>query len=126
MEEYGASHVLIKRHPRDTTPMRSDWNYFDGNEIPFEVLCDNMDISRKILITAASTAVATPKVLMNKEPFVIVLCKIIKPFSVGPSKQIEYYEAIKDMYSNPDNFVIPDSIEEVYSAIQRGKAFLKQ
>ena len=64
--------ISIKAHPR-TEKKHNSTNMIYGTT-PWECIVNDMeDIEERVLITMASTAVITPKVLCNKEPCIIVL-----------------------------------------------------
>ena len=111
--------VIVKPHPRDVHQYFK-CDYYLRNEIPFEVICYLTDFSDKCLITVHSSACYYPKLLFNQEPRVMFLYKPIKPY-VGRffDKELQYMNALKKIYDNSDNVLIPDSIEMYKKALDK-------
>ncbi len=116
-EKIGFSNVIIKKHPRSTEKEIEQINYFSENGIPFEIYCMNMNMNEKIIIGYSSTAVATPKILFNQEPTVIVLTKIFSPKTGELNLFEDYFCAVKNSYSNPKKFYIPENLKELMEII---------
>ena len=111
--------IIYKKHPRDKTVYdNANIKTYNYSSIPFEVLCANIDISNKVLIVAASTAVCTPKVLFNAEPYVVLMYKFVKCNHLA-LKQDDYYQAIKNTYKDKSRFLIPESEQEFFDCLTR-------
>lgn len=113
VEKIGFGNAIIKKHPRSPEKEIEQVNYFPENGIPFEIYCMNMNMNKKIIIGYSSTAVATPKILFNQEPMVIVLTKLFRPKTGELNLFEDYFLAVKNAYSNPKRFCIPGSWEEL-------------
>lgn len=105
--------VIFKPHPRETIFMKNR-KYYLEREIPFEILCLNSDIEDKILVSVASTAIVTPKLLFDKEPVVILLYKIVPP-QIDTVMMDKFFEGCRELYANQERFLIPKSISELKS-----------
>lgn len=116
-DNIGYSNVIIKKHPRSTEKEIEQVNYISENGIPFEIYCMNMNMNEKIIIGYSSTAVATPKILFNQEPLVIVLTKLFRPKTGELNLFEDYFLAVKNSYSNPKRFYIPENLEELMEII---------
>ena len=118
--------IIIKQHPRCKDKTIDGFNYFKDTGIPFECICMNIDMDKKILITYESTSVVTPKLLFNQEPVVILLYKLIKAKAGGYNTTFEdaFFSKVKKTYSNKQKFYIPQNIEDlkkVFTAVLSGK-----
>lgn len=45
--------------------------------VPFECLCMNLDINNGIIVSLESTAATTLKILLDQEPYIILLYKLV-------------------------------------------------
>lgn len=111
------SEVIMKKHPRDhEKTKRACYPYSD---IPFEVLCANNDIERKILICVSSTAVVMPKILFDKEPIVIMLYKITSPKDSGDVSRYAFCDEVRARYRDKERFIVPTSEQELFQVLER-------
>ncbi len=101
-EVAGVQNVIIKKHPRDTSSTNCyGLLYYERADIPFELLCLNTNMTGKLLITISSTAVITPKILFNEEPYVLTLNEI----SGFPKSTLDVrFDNFKKMYAKQDKF----------------------
>ena len=118
INKFGKENTIIKKHPRDNAEEIIDYKYYRNQTIPFEVLLLNMNLQNKILITISSTAVTIPKLLFGQEPKVIYLGNLVKTKQGNIANKKGYYEACRKMYSNPDYFMIPKTVEEFEQIIK--------
>lgn len=115
---FGSDRVIIKKHPRDHSPRDSRYHYYDGYGIPFESLCLNMNMSDRVLINVLSTATVIPKLLMDQEPYVVMLYKLLPP-DMGVSEKMEkFYRQCKASYRREGRFFIPETPEELAEALE--------
>ncbi|MGS2777500.1 hypothetical protein ACVBAX_08975 [Robertmurraya sp. GLU-23] len=110
--------LLVKMHPlnkdKDT---KNNVNYMYSS-LPFEVIINNIEnIDNKILVSVYSTACLTPKIVYDKEPYVILLFALFKESL--PKINYEFFTNVKSLYRDKDKVCIPKSIEELEN-------FLKQ
>lgn len=119
-DSVSTENLIIKRHPRDSSAESKGFKYYERFNVPFECLCASMNMDKKILIAISSTAVVVPKILLDKEPIVILLYKLInhlKLDSTAFDKQNEFYNKCKSRYKDSSRFYIPETIDDL-------KAFL--
>lgn len=109
----GFDEAIVKKHPRSSAEDFKEIRYIEGTGIPFELYCLNIDMNKKILISHSSTAVATPKILFDQEPTVIVLTKLIDPITGEKDLFEEFFCAVKNTYRNKEKFIIPSSMDEL-------------
>ena len=115
---FGIDNIIIKKHPRDTTPNQNEYTYYKYNGLPFESICMNSNISSKLIVVVRSTAAITPKLLLDQEPRVIATYKIMGDYT---EKKDRLYRACKSLYRNPERFMIPENMEELAEALQECK-----
>ena len=117
----GRDNIIVKRHPRDDSELFG-LKVYENSGIPFEILCMENDIENKILVAYASTGVTTPKILFDKEPYTIMLYKLIDVDGVKPETD-RFYHSCQALYRNKKRFFIPeneDQFEEAIMAINNG------
>lgn len=120
-ELFGDS-IIIKRHPRDNEAPCAD--VYSYNDIPFEVICANMNLEHSLFISLATSAVCMPKIIFNDEPAVVLLYHIIPPLNSQTVKRDEFYHIIKESYQKKELFCIPDNEEQLISFLKRLKESL--
>lgn len=118
---FGYEETIIKRHPRDKSTELNAFKCYEKYNIPFECLCTQMNMEEKVLIAVSSTAVILPKLLLGKEPIVILLYKLIDQINQSSeykSKQDHFYKLCKGNYSSSDRFFIPKSYDELKNILE--------
>lgn len=113
----GVEKSIIKKHPRSIKGDNPKFNYYSNYEIPFEALCMNLSMNDKTLVSYGSTAVATPKLLFDKEPYVIMLYKLLGDNSSVIDTLDAFFSTIKKNYST-DKFFIPSTEQELYASLK--------
>ena len=106
---------LIKKHPRSERPSDNHFRYYVDFGIPFELICMNEDIENSILVSYGSTAAATPKTLLDKEPIIIMLYKLV---SNDNDVLRRYFPAVRETYTEKEKVYIPESQEEFDTIIR--------
>ena len=107
--------IYLKRHPREPEDSFNIGKLIDDN-IPFELLCTEAFASTYILISYISTALATPKLMFDKEPYILLLYRLVKS-TVDVSTVDNYYHELKMLYTNPEKIFIPKTEEELMRSI---------
>lgn len=107
--------VYLKKHPRETEISFVIDETIDDS-VPFEVLCTDSNADNFVLVSYISTAVATPKLMFNKEPYVILLYKLVNS-NLDISDLDNYYRAFKQLYCYPERICIPVTVEELMNYI---------
>lgn len=116
VELVGRQNVIIKSHPRNKCSQIEGLKYYDNSEIPFELICANLDMTHKLLITISSTAVATPVLLFGKEPYVLTLDDTELRFD---TKLKVRFEDIASLYQEQNKFMVGKSLEEAFSFVEK-------
>ena len=119
LKEY-KKHVLYCPHPR--YPLVNDnFSVADKGQI-WEMKALHMDnLERCCLISIHSTALLTPKILFDKEPYIIFVYKLVPlPYEHGLFDRT--LKLFIEEYGDPNKISIPENIEEFKESIER---FLK-
>lgn len=109
-ESFGEDNVVIKPHPRSTKVTEAKGRLYQNAAVPMEALYAEMaDIRDRILITYASSAVYTPKLLWGEEPVVILLFRLTDGEESEWSRQ---YTTFKSAYADQHRIMAPETMEE--------------
>ena len=108
--------ILFKGHPRSLVSPNIAFTKIAKQGIPIEVFYSDMDnLESRILVAYNSTAVYTPKILFNKEPWVISLHRIV---GAAPQENPEeIYQMFLSEYNNPQKLLAPNNIKELQNML---------
>ena len=114
--------VIVRPHPREKEySVYQDFSV-DKTRHMWELLVDNEDIENKLLITSYSTAVFTPKLLYDREPWIVFLHRM-----VGMNDEFEpLIKQLRNSYRNKKRICEVNSLEEFctfYNQFNRTIAF---
>lgn len=112
----GEDNFIVKTHPRDKTRY-INCKYIDSGTLPMEALYCHYDFTEKVLISVFSTAVFTPKIIFDQEPYVILLYKIFRPDLQFVAEADKFCRTIKLLYKDFSRIIIPESKEELYRSL---------
>ena len=112
---FGKDNVIYKKHPRDRVSKAK--NVLNDNSIPFELLCLNNNFSDKVLISSQSTALLSPNLFFNQEPYIILLYKLLEPYEKNSSFIEKCVEYLKLCYTKPERIIVPESKEELNKSL---------
>ncbi len=114
----GKENLIIKQHPRDKDTLSESFQVYNNQSIPLEIIELNSNIQNKVIITVASTAIFTTKVLLNQEPIVILLNKLFLEDDLlyntegrKDGKVQRFNLECFNLYNDKNRFMFPDSIE---------------
>lgn len=120
IQQYSNNIILVKRHPL------SNRNYWDEEKIRiididvgFEIYCLAHSIQTNTLIGIISTACLLPKIVFNCEPKVIMLYKLFANCDIYWKNIDCLIQKIKGQYSEPENFMVPETVEELKMIINK-------
>lgn len=112
--------IIVKPHPRALQNIYlNNFPTFDSIA-PFEVYLLKENLENKCFISINSTVCLNPKILFNKEPYVILLYKLIN-FDGIPNfnKNIELIvNKTRNNYVNNEKFFIPENLKELDYALE--------
>lgn len=99
----------VRLHPRQKNfEYYSSAKFVDNFNNMWELECRESISDNQVLISFFSTAVFTPKILYDKEPYVIFTFKILTDSISGDS----IVEKLRLMYRNPNKIFVPNNILE--------------
>ena len=107
------NNLIIRYHPRD---IRSDYGNIEADNINtlWELICNNEINDNHVLISVCSTAQIMPKLMFNKEPYLIFTYKMYPEYKnqliVGSFNKT--IENLRKVYKNKDKIIIPNNIIE--------------
>lgn len=105
--------VVYCTHPRHP----KNYSEFDtpNEKQIWELACLGIrNLNSKCLLTIYSTAVFTPKILYNFEPYIIFTIKLSDDYKAGKlNKYIDVIEIFKEMYDDKSKIFIPNTIKEL-------------
>ena len=110
--------IIIKSHPRDTHYDKYKCDVYQYRALPFEVICANSNIDRKILITSGSSAAFMPKMLFDEEPIVILLHQITGNITGQQQMRDSMISYVKGLYRDEKRIIVPKTIEEFESVLK--------
>ncbi len=112
----GQNDTVLKLHPRTNERHEIPCAVFQSHGVPFEVVCMNNNVSDSVLVTFASTAVATPRILLHQEPYIILLYNILStPYQAAKSLDDFFYSISKDRIDK--KVFLPNDMEELVYAL---------
>ncbi len=118
-ETVGVNNICVKAHPRAKEKYPHSCRDWSSSNAPAELDFFNLDLDNLIFITVTSTTVATPKIMFDKEPIVIILGEMdehVHKFTEGEKK---YFEGVKKLYRNKNKFIMPGSVGEMKNILQQ-------
>lgn len=115
----GNGRLGVKRHPGTNPDAYAGLRIMKGGDIPWEVYVLGLpDIGDKVLLTTVSTAVLTPKLRFDDEPYLIFLNRIY-------GMEFPMAEKIGALYRAPERIFIPANIGELEGAVRKIEASRK-
>lgn len=111
--------MTVKLHPRKVKDSKSVKDSIETN-CPWECIVNQLEnIDDRVLISISSTSLITPKLIADKEPYIICTIKIFENAFKNVFSKYDYYnknvllfEEVKKMYKHPEKVYFPESIDE--------------
>lgn len=110
-----SSNIILRRHPLDKRDYRDVDAKIDNEDNLWELVCEEYIDDQKILIAACSTAQIIPKILFNREPYVIFTYRIFKRY-LSPNIYQTFDDLVRltiNAYDEPQRVALPASINEL-------------
>lgn len=108
--------IVYRKHPRDT---RSYGDRLLDRIKDWEAYCGSIDSERTVLISDASTASVIPKLMYDKEPFLVFLHYAATGQKSQDNQAVEnFLEKFRETYSDKSRIIMPTSMSE-YDAVCR-------
>ena len=111
---------VIRIHPRDMKANFPD-NRLDRGETLWELICENEITDSHVLLCLCSSAAVMPKVLFDKEPWIIFAYRLFS----GMEERIErehfnpLISIIKSSYRDKQKVIVPETANELQAALSR-------
>lgn len=121
----GKNNIFIKIHPRNPENRfkKNGYKTNQNTSIPWEVICMNMDLKNKILVSISSVAVIVPATMLGKEYTGILLMNAMKDDSCLKKNITNLYEAI---CAKEKNLCVVSSMEELHTYIKNSSLCLEK
>lgn len=112
--------VLYIPHPRHKDEKTYDLDYANERQIWELKQLNISDLNEKLLISIHSTACFTPKILFDKEPFVLLFYKLCDDkVTTRNDKFDEFIELFKKRYTDQAKIMIPENVDEFKECLER-------
>lgn len=103
---------IIRQHPRDKRVLHSyDDIDVDSENQMWELVCKDVVDENTILISNLSTAQFTPKLLYNKEPYLIFAYNLLKYPKSKTKHNNKFVTRFANFYNAKNKIFVPNSIE---------------
>ncbi len=119
----GYDNMVIKVHPIDPFFKKEGIKTY-YSKLPMEALLLTLPCDNKIFVAPASTAMITPKLLFNKEPYLVFTHKLVHdllegqlPSSIVLNRYYEFVDGVIEQYSEKGKCVIPNTIDELKTVL---------
>jgi len=113
--------VTVKLHPRNDNVSQYDGYEIYKGKSPLEIINMNFDLSEAVFVSVISTACFTPKLIYDREPYIILLYKLINNEEIlkinGAS--FAFAERVKKAYRNPERFFVPETEAELLEILKK-------
>lgn len=113
VNQIGRDNVILKKHPRSKAGNDYGIKEYKMIGVPFETICMNSDLDGKILISYGSTALSTPKMLFNQEPYIVVLYNLCECNKEMDRLQHSFFSNLKKLYKDPSKVFEPENIDQL-------------
>lgn len=116
IENISIDDTIIKPHPRQKDSALNEFgiDICKNNELPWEVVTLNLDISKKVQFTIFSGSCIFPKLLCDVEPTVVMLYKLLPvDYRYLGEDLVSLSEAIGKKYRDTSKYFVPETFEEL-------------
>lgn len=116
--------VLYIPHPRHKDEKEYALDYANKKQIWELKQLKIDDLEEKLLISIHSTACFTPKILFNKEPYVLLFYKLCDDKVTTRNERFDrFVELFRERYQNKAKIMIPETVDEFKMMIE---SFIKK
>ncbi len=116
--------IIIKVHPIDPGFKKEGIETY-YSQLPMELLLLSMDCDNKIFVSTLSTAMLTPKLLFNKQPFLVFAYKLVDEHTAkylpGQAQRQKYYDFIEGVmaeYDDKTRCATPETMDELREVVR--------
>jgi hypothetical protein len=113
---------IVKLHPRSRSSSYGSYPNYPRSDVPWESICQNVDIGDKTIVSYFSTAALTPNIIFELEPRVVFLFALreLKAIWNPPEDLEEMVKKFRAGYVDATRVLVPESMEELRSALSGG------
>lgn len=113
---------IVRVHPRQKDK-RISGMHMDTSGNMWELLCADKITDEHILLGICSTAQIVPKMLFDKEPYLIFIYHLFGDVYTAEKIKAwdEIVKSIRGVYSKPDKIYVPESMEALKEYLEKGK-----
>ena len=117
IETIGANQLGYKLHPRTDVATVPNGVHQLPRELFWEQYCSRAKLSDKILISVDSSALMTPKIIFDKEPYVIALYRLFEDPTINRTEIDDLFGKLQTLCA-PGKVLIPHSTQELKQILQ--------
>lgn len=112
--------TLVRPHPRDTDLDLYDGFALDTKGEMWELMISQMDMDRILLMASYSTAQVTPKLLYDKEPWLVFTYHLATASSEESKSRYDLLvKELSDTYRNKHRIMVPNSVQELSDCLKK-------
>lgn len=113
-------HPLVRLHPRETRTDLYEGMDIDESHNLWELMCENRIEDDMCLIAPYSTAQFMPKLIADKEPYLIFTLMLYAYYPAEKKKQFkELIDMLQQQYRHPEKVMCPETIGEFEEILER-------
>ena len=118
-QKLGYKNILMKQHPRAKKNYPHKCEAYGMIDYPIELdyLC--VDIEKYVLISFSSSAVFTPKIIFDKEPYVLMLNNLNESLFKYSDEVNKTSARIKELYRDKGRVMLPKNKDELMSCLDK-------
>lgn len=111
------SSFLYRKHPLEEVNLENNnQNFkFDLSENIWELECQNKIDNNHVIVSFFSTGSFSPKILYDKEPYVIFLYKLLDEDFLNADNVVLNF---KSTYKKPEKVIVPESLEHLSDTLK--------
>ena len=114
------SELSVRMHPREKDKELYRGLKLNDNTQMWEIICSEENIDEKVLISSFSTAQFTPKLLFNKEPYIIFTIKMLEEYCEKKtiSNAERLINLLKDKYTRKSRVISVNNKKELEETLR--------
>ena len=115
IDEAFSHDVICKTHPRSRTTPPVSMKFYAKPFVPMEVLYSEMkDLDQRVLVGVGSTAMYSPKLVFDAEPYIIDLHKL----AYNNKMYDDLMQKMRSLYRDKNKVLCPDTREEFLEVVK--------
>ncbi len=119
VRKYAGDDLICKPHPKSTERTKANIKIYPHQEIPMEIMYAEIDnLDELVLISLVSSAVFTPKIVFDAEPYVICIYKILEDERIF-DRFNGIYEKFRNEYREKERVSAPSTMVEMEQILEK-------